>query len=58
MGIAIVQDDKFKYVNDALVQMGEYNKEEFYQGGISFFKKITHPDDLSFVLNQLKKKLE
>ena len=57
MGIAIVQDDKFKYVNNALAQMGGYKVEEFYQGGIPFFKKIVHPEDLPFVLDQLKKKL-
>jgi len=58
MGIAIIQDDTFKYINDTLAQMGLYNKEDFYQGGISFLKKIVYPDDLPFVLNQLKKKLE
>jgi PAS domain S-box-containing protein len=57
MGIAIIQDNKFKYVNNALVEMGGFKKEDFYQGGISFFKKITHPSDLQFVLDQLNKKL-
>ncbi|MBU1940418.1 MAG: PAS domain S-box protein, partial [Candidatus Thermoplasmatota archaeon] len=57
MGIAIIQDNDIKYINEAATQITGYSKEEFKQNGVALISKLIHPDDLSFVMNQLKKKL-
>ena len=57
MGIAIIQEDQIKYVNDAICYVTGYSKEEILKEGSKIITKIIHPDDLSFVFNQLQKKL-
>lgn len=56
MGIAIVQDNIIKYVNEACEKICEYSLKEFVNSGIDIVSKIIHPDDLSLVMEQLQKK--
>ncbi len=58
MGIAIIQDNQFKYMNDAFTGMGGYSNDEFLREGTKILKKVIHPDDATFALEQLQKKLK
>jgi PAS domain S-box-containing protein len=49
MGIIIVQDNQFKYVNDALLNMFEYSKEEVLNWKKDDLTKLIHPDELLFL---------
>jgi PAS domain S-box-containing protein len=57
MGLGIIQEGKIKYVNDAITQIVGYSKEELFIEGTKILAKIIHPDYLSFVQEQLQKKL-
>ena len=56
MAIAILQDGKFIYANNALSNMLEYNINEIYNWKEFEYSKAIHPDDLYFVMNQSVKK--
>jgi len=58
VGIAIIQDNQFKYMNNAFTRIGGYPNDEFLREGTKILKKIIHPDDVTFVLEQLQKKLK
>jgi PAS domain S-box-containing protein len=49
MGIIIVQDNQFKYINDALLNMFEYSKEEVLNWKKGDLTKLIHPDELLFL---------
>jgi len=57
MGIGIIQGEQIKYANNAISSITGYTKEEFISEGTKILSKIVHPDDLSFVSDQLQKKL-
>jgi PAS domain S-box-containing protein len=56
MGMAILQDNKVKYLNKALLTMIGYSREEIMKQGVKIFTKIVHPDHYQFVMNQVTKK--
>ncbi|MFO8020688.1 MAG: PAS domain S-box protein [Promethearchaeia archaeon] len=57
MGIFILQNDTFKYVNQKLVQMMGYPKQEILNWKPNvFYKKVIHPDDRQFIQEQAAKK--
>jgi PAS domain S-box-containing protein len=56
MGIGIFQDNKIKYINNAMQSIIGYSKEEVKQDGINILSKIISPEYLSFVSEQLRKK--
>ncbi len=56
MGIIILQDGIFKYVNEAIFKIGGYSAQEFMGWSINEFAKLIHPNDLPFVMDQAKKK--
>jgi len=57
MGIGIIQGKQIKYANDAVSSITGYAKEEFISKGSKILTNIIHPDDISFVSDQLQKKL-
>ena len=56
MGIAIIQDNNIKYLNNALLKMMGYSREEIMKQGVRIFTKIVHPDHYKFVMDQVTKK--
>ncbi|NVM01799.1 MAG: PAS domain S-box protein [Candidatus Helarchaeota archaeon] len=56
MGIAIIQDGVFKYVNEAASRINGYTTQEMLQWSPEEFTKAIHPEDLSFALEQARKK--
>jgi PAS domain S-box-containing protein len=56
MGIIIVQDDVFKYINQAAADILEYTTEEMLGWKPQEYAKMVHPDDLEFVMDQIQKK--
>ena len=56
MGMAIIQDNNFKYLNNALLEIIGYSKKEIIEGGVKILLKIIHPDYIQFVMDQLTKK--
>ncbi|MFX1257616.1 MAG: PAS domain S-box protein [Promethearchaeota archaeon] len=56
MGICIVQDYKFKYINKTYADIWGYSVEEIMNWGSRDFIKRLHPDDKNFILDQLRKK--
>ena len=58
MGIAILQNNVFKYVNQQFIDKAGYSKEEIKNWGPGEFTKIIHPDYKDFVLKQAQKKQE
>ncbi len=57
MGIGIIQDGVYIYLNDAMSRLSEYSIEEMMRWKAGEFSKLTHPDDLDFVMDQYRKKL-
>ena len=57
MGVAILQEDHVRYLNDAFTIITGYKKDELFKGGISFLRTLLHPEDAPFAINQLKKNL-
>ena len=57
MGIAIIQGSDIKYANQAATNITEYPKEEMIKQGVALIRRMIHPDDVSFVMEQLNKKL-
>ncbi|MFX1260403.1 MAG: PAS domain S-box protein, partial [Promethearchaeota archaeon] len=56
MGIAIAQNNKFKYMNDTYSKICGYTIKEVEQWTIKDLKKIIHPDDYDFIFDQFQKK--
>jgi len=57
MGIGIIQGNQIKYINEAITVLTGYPKKEIISEGTKILTRIIHPDDSSFVFNQLQKKL-
>ncbi|MFX1275705.1 MAG: PAS domain S-box protein [Promethearchaeota archaeon] len=53
MGIAIIQNGVIKYANNALSLLIEYSIDEIRQWKRFEMKKIFHPDDFLFIMNNL-----
>ncbi|MCK4380180.1 MAG: PAS domain S-box protein [Candidatus Lokiarchaeota archaeon] len=58
MGIAILQDDKIKYINNYATNLLGYTSEEMKSWQPGEYTKIIHPEDKKLVLEQAKKKAE
>jgi PAS domain S-box-containing protein len=56
MGIIILQDGLFKYFNKQAVKINGYTMEEIQNWEPYEFKKIIHPEDREFVMEQARKK--
>ncbi|MHA1291581.1 MAG: PAS domain-containing sensor histidine kinase [Promethearchaeota archaeon] len=56
MGICIIQDDKIKYVNKRLADLFGYTINEMKNWATGKFAKAIHPEDMNFVVDQIKKK--
>lgn len=56
LAIQIIQDDVFKYLNQASANISGYSIEEMMGWGPEEFAKLIHPDDRKFVMNQVRKK--
>ena len=56
MGIAILQDDIFKYTNEQFANIYGYSIDQIMSLGEQGYQKLVHPDDLQFVSEQAKKK--
>ncbi|MFX0008891.1 MAG: PAS domain S-box protein [Candidatus Hermodarchaeota archaeon] len=58
LGIVILQDGYIVYTNKALSKITEYSSDEINKWSQNKFIRKIHPDDLKFVLEQLRKKLD
>ena len=56
MGIGILQNDVFKYVNKQFAKIYGYTVDELLSWPEWEYQKLTHPDDLSFAADQARKK--
>ncbi|GAG00475.1 unnamed protein product, partial [marine sediment metagenome] len=56
MGIAILQDDVFKYINGAYVKATGYSKKEMLNWKPNEYQKLVHPEFLPLVKEQVRKK--
>lgn len=56
MGIGILQDDRLKYVNKQLAEIGGYIPDEMMSWEKMEYGKLIHPDDRETVLEQAKRK--
>ena len=56
MGIAVVQDDSMKYVNEALSKINEYSIEEMMNWTPIDYLKTTHPEDIPAVMERIKRR--
>ena len=56
MGIAILQDDRVKYINKAAADNLECTIDEILNSGPNEFTRFIHPDDAPFVMEQARKK--
>ncbi|TFG00053.1 MAG: PAS domain S-box protein, partial [Promethearchaeota archaeon] len=56
MGIMILQDDRFKYVNQQFINKSGYSQREIRNWGPGEFLKLIHPDYREFVKQQAQKK--
>ncbi len=56
MGIAILQNGTFKYVNNRFANIFGYSLKEMLSWPSEDYLKIIHPDDREFVRNQARKK--
>ena len=56
MGIAILQDEVFKYVNKQFAKIYGYTVDELLSWPELEYQKLTHPDDLFFAAEQARKK--
>jgi len=57
MGIGIIQGGQIKYANNAITQITGYSKDDLFREGTKILTKIVLPEYLSFVQEQLQKKL-
>ncbi|MFX1379762.1 MAG: PAS domain S-box protein [Promethearchaeota archaeon] len=56
LGIAIMQDDRFKYLNQKFANMGGRTVDEVRNWGPREYLAIVHPEDRSRVIEQSKKR--
>jgi len=56
IGVAIFQDNVFKYCNKRFSQILDYSCEEILNWEPGEFLKVIHPDDREFVVEQAQKK--
>ena len=56
MGIAILQDEVFKYINKQFAKIYGYTVDELLSWPELEYQKLTHPDDLFFAADQARKK--
>jgi len=56
LGIAIIQDDLIKYMNERFADFLQYSVQEIENWAPGEFKKFIHPDDRSLVTAQVEKK--
>jgi hypothetical protein len=56
MGICIIQDNRFKYLNKRMSEILGYKQEQLKQWGLEDMKNIIHPEDQETVINQLLRK--
>ena len=56
LGIAIIQEGKFKFINETFTEILGYSVEEGLKWNLNEFANIIHKDDLDFVIIQLLKK--
>ncbi len=54
MGIGILQDEIFKYVNEAAANIIGCTKNEILNWGPEEFNKMVHPEDLKFLYEEIK----
>jgi PAS domain S-box-containing protein len=57
LGIIIVQDDKIRFVNQAVADLNGYSIEEMTSWSAVDFMRAIHPEDAAFVLEQGRKNL-
>jgi PAS domain S-box-containing protein len=58
MSIMILQEDTYKYLNQAFSNITGYSVDEALKWGPSEWTKLIYPDDLAFVLQQRQKKVD
>ena len=56
MGIIILQEEYFVYVNDKAAMIMDVTVEEVANWSVGDYAKLIHPDDLAFVMEQGRKK--
>lgn len=56
LGIAIMQDNALRFVNQAIADLNGYSIEEMSDWSVIDFGKLLHPDDLAFATEQARKK--
>ena len=56
LGIIILQEELFVYVNDRAAAIMEVTAEEVANWSLGEYAKLIHPDDLAFVMEQGRKK--
>jgi two-component system, cell cycle sensor histidine kinase and response regulator CckA len=56
LGIAILQDDAIRFVNQAVSEMNGYSIEEMSSWRVADFAQVIHPEDLGFATEQARKK--
>ncbi|MES1184296.1 MAG: PAS domain S-box protein [Myxococcales bacterium] len=56
LGIAIMQDNRLRFVNQAVSDINGYSVEEMSTWGVIDFSKLVHPDDLAFASDQARRK--
>ncbi|MFX1501729.1 MAG: PAS domain S-box protein, partial [Promethearchaeota archaeon] len=56
VGISVVQDNKFKYFNNKLIESTGYSVEEMKSWTINEILNLIHPEDRKFVVEQANKK--
>jgi PAS domain S-box-containing protein len=56
LGIAIIQDDAVRFVNQAVSDVNGYSIEEMSSWDIRDLARAIHPDDAAFALEQARKK--
>ncbi|MFX1389797.1 MAG: PAS domain S-box protein [Promethearchaeota archaeon] len=55
LGIMIFQNGQFKYVNQALSKINGYSYEEMLKWSMKDLVKLIHPEDLTVLLDKVKK---
>ena len=56
LGIAIMQDSRLRFVNQAVADINGYSVEEMSTWNVIDFSKLIHPDDLAFAVEQARRK--
>jgi PAS domain S-box-containing protein len=56
LGIAIIQDDALRFVNQAVSDMNGFSIEEMSGWTLADLAKMVHPDEVAFTIDQARKK--